>query len=110
MMAAIRSQVSGGNDNSYYSGSSPACAYQFTPGTWRSTLNAAGLGGYLGSYPTAHYAPAWLQDAAAQWLMWSYYTRWHNWEFVARAWYGGPGAVNHPEWGGGPGYPNVGGY
>lgn len=109
-MAAIRQQESGGNYGAYNRGSGAGGAYQFMPSTWHGALAGAGLGQYIGVYPTANMAPAWLQDAAAEWLIWSYFTQWRNWEFVARAWYGGPGSVYHPEWGGGPGYPNVGQY
>lgn len=109
-MQAIREQESGGNYGSYNPGSGAAGAYQFTTGTWQGALRGAGLGGYIGQYPTARFAPPWLQDSAARWLMGGYFARFGSWYDVAEAWYGGPGAVGHPGWGGGPGYPNVGQY
>lgn len=109
-MAAIRQQESGGNYNAYNPGSGAGGAYQFEPGTWYSALRMAGLAGWVAAYPGASGAPAWLQDAAARALMSSYFAAFGSWFDVAEAWYGGAGAVGHPDWGGGPGYPNVGGY
>ncbi len=109
-MWAIRQQESGGNYGAYNPGSGAAGAYQFEPGTWQSALWNAGLGGWINQYPTAHNAPPWLQDAAARSLMGNYFNAFRSWFSVAEAWYGGPGAVGHPEWGGGPGYPTVGQY
>lgn len=41
----------------------------------------------------------------------SYYNQFgQSWYNVAEAWYGGPGAVGHPDIGGGPGFPTVGQY
>lgn len=43
--------------------------------------------------------------------MGSYYNQFgRSWFNVAEAWYGGPGAVGHPDIGGGPGFPTVGQY
>lgn len=107
-MAAIRQQESGGNYGSYNRGSGAAGAYQFEPGTWRSAVSGAGLGQYANT--SANNTPPWVQDAAAHWLMAGYFAQFGSWYNVAEAWYGGPGAVGHPSWGGGPGYPNVGQY
>lgn len=107
-IASIRQQESGGNYGAYNPGSGAAGAYQFEPGTWRYALSLAGLGNWAGT--PANQAPAWVQDNAAKALMGSYYRQFGSWFNVAEAWYGGPGAVGHPDWGGGPGYPNVGQY
>lgn len=107
-IASIRIQESGGNYGAYNPGSGAAGAYQFEPGTWRFALSLAGLGQW--SSTPANQAPAWVQDAAAKALMGSYFRQFGSWFNVAEAWYGGPGAVGHPDWGGGPGYPNVGQY
>jgi len=110
-MHAIRIQESGDNYNAYNRSSGASGAYQFTQGTWREALSAAGLGGSIGLYPAAYFAPPSVQDAAASQLMATYYNEFgHSWPNVAEAWYGGPGAVGHPGWGGGPGYPTVGQY
>jgi hypothetical protein len=107
-IASIRAQESGGNYGAYNAGSGAAGAYQFEPGTWRQALGIAGLANWSGT--SANQAPAWVQDAAAKALMGSYFNQFGSWYNVAEAWYGGPGAVGHPDWGGGPGYPNVGQY
>ena len=107
-IASIRAQESGGNYAAYNAGSGAAGAYQFEPGTWRYALSLAGLNNW--STTPANQAPAWVQDAAAKALMGSYFNQFGSWFSVAEAWYGGPGAVGHPDWGGGPGYPNVGQY
>lgn len=107
-IASIRIQESGGNYGAYNAGSGAAGAYQFEPGTWRFALGLAGLNNWAGT--PANRAPAWVQDAAAKALMGSYFHQFGSWFNVAEAWYGGPGAVGHPDWGGGPGYPNVGQY
>jgi hypothetical protein len=107
-MHAIRIQESGNNYGAYNKGSGAAGAYQFEPSTWRGAVSGAGLGQWASTSPNM--APAWVQDAAARWLMQGYFNRFQSWFSVAEAWYGGPGAVGHPTWGGGPGYPNVGQY
>lgn len=107
-IASIRIQESGGNYGAYNAGSGAAGAYQFEPGTWRYALSVAGLGSW--SSTPANQAPSWVQDAAAKALMGQYFNQFGSWFSVAEAWYGGPGAVGHPDWGGGPGYPNVGQY
>lgn len=110
-MHAIRIQESGNNYAAYNAGSGAAGAYQFTQGTWRGALDAAGYGGTIWPAVRPDRAPAWVQDLAANFLMSRYYNQFgHSWYNVAEAWYGGPGAVGHPNWGGGPGYPNVGQY
>lgn len=110
-MAAIRQQESGGNYGAYNAGSGAAGAYQFTYGTWQYAMGLAGLGGTFYANLPANDAPASVQDAAAAALMSLYYNDYgHSWYNVAEAWYGGPGAVGHPNWGGGPGYPTVGQY
>lgn len=86
-------------------------AYQFGISTWKEALQMAGL--VHSQYWTLppNDAPPAVQDAAARALMGSYYNQFgHSWYNVAEAWYGGPGAVGHPSWGGGPGYPDVGQY
>lgn len=110
-MHAIRIQESGNNYAAYNGGSGAAGAYQFEPATWHSALYAAGLGGTIWPAVRADRAPAWVQDAAAAVMMTAYYNKFgQSWYNVAEAWYGGPGAVGHPNRGGGPGYPNVGQY
>lgn len=109
-LAAERLQESGGN----YQAVNPSGhygAYQFSIGTWQQAMALAGLA----LSPYANYrpdkAPPSIQDAAATALMSLYYYQFgQSWYNVAEAWYGGPGAVGHPDWGGGPGYPNVGQY
>lgn len=109
-LAAIRQQESGGN----YQASNPSGAsgaYQFEPGTWVYALSLAGLGGTVYASEPAGNAPPSVQDAAAGALMSLYYRQFgSSWFNVAEAWYGGPGAVGHPDIGGGPGYPTVGQY
>lgn len=107
-IASIRIQESGGNYGAYNPGSGAAGAYQFEPGTWRYALSLAGLSNWAGT--PANQAPPWVQDAAAKALMTSYFSQFGSWFYVAEAWYGGPGAVGHDNWGGGPGYPTVGEY
>lgn len=109
-LAAIRQQESGGN----YQASNPSGAsgaYQFEPGTWVYALGLAGLGNSAYARGPAGAAPPSVQDAAAAALMSLYYNQFgQSWFNVAEAWYGGPGAVGHPEISGGPGYPTVGEY
>lgn len=110
-MHAIRIQESGDNYTSVNPGSGASGAYQFTQSTWISALGMAGLAGSVYTRESPYQAPPSVQDAAAAALMGSYYNQFGNsWYNVAEAWYGGPGAVGHPDIGGGPGYPNVGQY
>ncbi|MGH7743512.1 MAG: transglycosylase family protein [Candidatus Dormibacteria bacterium] len=110
-MAAIRQQESGGNYTAGNRGSGASGAYQFLFNTWRSALAMAGLGNSPYANQAAAFAPPAIQDAAAHALMQSYYNEYgQSWYNVAEAWYGGGGAVGHPNRGGGPGYPNVGQY
>lgn len=110
-MAAIRQQESGGNYGAVNASSGAGGAYQFTIGTWQQALTLAGLANTVYYHGAANFAPASVQDAAARALMTQYYNQFgHSWSNVAEAWYGGPGAVGHPNIGGGPGYPNVGQY
>ena len=109
-MAAERQQESGNN----YTAVNPSGhygAYQFGIGTWVQACTLAGLA--LTNWPNVRpdHAPPSVQDAAAKALMELYYYQFgRSWYNVAEAWYGGPGAVGHPDWGGGPGYPDVGQY
>lgn len=109
-LAAIRQQESGGN----YQASNPSGAsgaYQFLQGTWQQALTLAGLANSVYYNEPAADAPASVQDTAAGALMMSYYNQFgQSWFNVAEAWYGGPGAVGHPDISGGPGYPTVGDY
>lgn len=108
---ALRLQESGGNYSARNSSSGASGAYQFTWGTWLYALSLAGLRRYPYNYESANNAPHWVQDAAAKALVKHYYNEFSNSYYnVAEAWYGGPGAVGHPNWGGGPGYPTVGQY
>jgi hypothetical protein len=107
-MAAIRKKESGGNYGAINRDSGAGGAYQFMPATWRYALSLAGLAGW--STTAVYNAPPWVQDAAARALMGRYFTTYRSWYSVAEAWYGGPGAVGHPSYGGGPGYPTVGQY
>jgi transglycosylase-like protein len=110
-MHAERLQESGDNYTAINPNSGAAGAYQFLFSTWQYALRLAGLQ-YTSWYNVSPArAPASVQDAAAAALMGLYYNSYgHSWYNVAEAWYGGPGAVGHPGWGGGPGYPNVGQY
>lgn len=109
-LAAERLQESGGN----YQAVNPSGhygAYQFGIGTWVTACTVAGLA--LTNWPNVRpdRAPPSIQDQCAAALMDVYYYEFgKSWYNVAEAWYGGPGAVGHPDWGGGPGYPNVGQY
>lgn len=110
-MAAIRAQESGGNYSAINSSSGDSGAYQFSFGTWQQALSLAGLANSVYYREAAYLAPPSVQDAAARALMTQYYNQFgQSWYNVAEAWYGGPGAVGHPDIGGGPGYPNVGQY
>jgi hypothetical protein len=108
---AERIQESGNNYKAHNSVAGASGAYQFLYSTWLGALAISGL--FRDPYvdgPAAA-APPWVQDAAAGALMTVYYNRYgHSWFNVAEAWYGGGGAVGHPNRGGGPGYPNVGQY
>lgn len=109
-LRAEREQESGGN----YQAVNPSGhygAYQFGIGTWQQACTLAGLAFTQWPGTRPDHAPPSIQDAAAAALMTLYYDEFsHSWYNVAEAWYGGPGAVGHPDWGGGPGFPNVGQY
>ena len=109
-LAAERQQESGGD----YQAANPSGhygAYQFGIGTWQQACTLAGLAFTQWPNTRPDRAPPAIQDQAAAALMSLYYYQFSNsWYNVAEAWYGGPGAVGHPDWGGGPGYPNVGQY
>jgi len=108
---ALRLQESGDNYRARNASSGASGAYQFLWGTWLYALQLAGLRHRPYNYESANNAPASVQDAAAKALVSHYYGMFGNSYYnVAEAWYGGPGAVGHPNWGGGPGYPNVGQY
>ena len=110
-MHAIRIQESGDNYSIPPNSAGASGAYQFTPGTWVQALGMAGLGNSVYAREQAYQAPPSVQDAAASALMASYYNQFgQSWFNVAEAWYGGPGAVGHPDIGGGPGFPTVGQY
>ena len=86
-------------------------AYQFSIPTWVDALRLAGLQYLVFAGVLPNLAPPSVQDAAARALMSQYYGQFGNSFYnVAEAWYGGPGAVGHPNEGGGPGYPTVGQY
>lgn len=86
-------------------------AYQFDVPTWIDALHLAGLQYLIFAGTLPNLAPPSVQDAAARALMSQYYGQFGNSFYnVAEAWYGGPGAVGHPNIGGGPGYPTVGEY
>lgn len=110
-MHAERLQESGDNYTARNPSSGASGAYQFTWGTWLYALGLAGLRKPPYNGESANHAPKSVQDAAAHALMSKYFYEFgHSWYNVAEAWYGGPGAVGHPNWGGGPGYPTVGEY
>ena len=109
-MHAIRIQESG-DDYTAANASGHFGAYQFGIGTWVEALRLAGLPylAFAGTPPNL--APPSVQDAAARALMSRYLGQFGGSFYdVAEAWYGGPGAVGHPNEGGGPGYPTVGEY
>lgn len=108
---AIRTQESGGNYTAYNGASGANGAYQFTNSTWIGAITSAGWLYALGIFLSADKAPPQYQDLVAEYLMNTYYYQFgQSWYNVAEAWYGGPGAVGHPDIGGGPGYPTVGQY
>lgn len=110
-MHAERIQESGDNYKAYNASSGAAGAYQFTSGTWVYALGLAGVKHKAYYNESANRVPPRVQDDAARALMLHYYNMFqHSWHAVAEAWYGGPGAVGHPNYGGGPGYPTVGEY
>lgn len=110
-MHAERIQESGDNYAAVNPDSGAAGAYQFLFSTWQYALRLAGLDGTRYYQVSANEAPPNIQDAAASSLMSTYYfDAGRSWYNVAEAWYGGLGAVGHPDWGGGPGYPTVGQY
>ena len=109
-MHAIRIQESG-DDYTATNASGHFGAYQFSIPTWIGALADAGVqyGVFAGVLPSL--APPSVQDAAARALMSRYLGQFGGSLYdVAEAWYGGPGAVGHPNEGGGPGFPTVGGY
>ena len=109
-MHAIRIQESG-DDYTAVNASGHFGAYQFSIPTWIDALTLAGLqyDVFAGTLPSL--APASVQDAAARALMSRYLGQFGGSYYnVAEAWYGGPGAVGHPNEGGGPGFPTVGQY
>jgi hypothetical protein len=109
-MHAERIQESGNNYASV-NASGHFGAYQFDISTWVYALSLAGLQYIVFSGVVPSLAPASVQDAAARALMSKYYGEFGNSFYnVAEAWYGGPGAVGHPNEGGGPGFPTVGEY
>jgi len=109
-MHAERIQESG-DDYTAANASGHFGAYQFDISTWIYALKLAGLQYLIFAGTLPSIAPPSVQDAAARALMSQYYGEFGNSFFnVAEAWYGGPGAVGHPNEGGGPGYPTVGQY
>ena len=109
-MHAIRIQESG-DDYTAVNASGHFGAYQFGIGTWIEALADAGLQYTVFSGTLPNLAPPSVQDAAARALMSRYLGQFGGSLYnVAEAWYGGPGAVGHPNEGGGPGYPTVGEY
>ena len=109
-MHAIRIQDSG-NDYLAVNASGHFGAYQFGVGTWVQALADAGIQYTVFAGTPPNLAPPSVQDAAARALMSRYLGQFGGSFYdVAEAWYGGPGAVGHPDEGGGPGYPTVGQY
>lgn len=91
--------------------SGAAGAYQFLMPTWQYALRLAGYQNSVYYLAPANTAPPAIQDdAAAQLMMRYYYQAGKSWFNVAEAWYGGLGAVGHPDWSGGPNEPTVGQY
>lgn len=109
-MHAIRIQESG-DDYTAVNASGHLGAYQFSIGTWVQALADAGIQYTVFAGTPPNLAPPSVQDAAARALMSRYLGQFGGSFYdVAEAWYGGPGAVGHPNEGGGPGYPTVGQY
>lgn len=109
-MHAIRIQESG-DDYTAFNSSGHFGAYQFSIPTWVEALALAGLQYAIWDVTLPSAAPPSVQDAAARALMSRYFGQFGGSFFnVAEAWYGGPGAVGHPNEGGGPGFPTVGQY
>lgn len=109
-MHAIRIQESG-DDYTAVNASGHSGAYQFSQATWTESVPLAGILYLPFALTIPALAPASVQDAVARALMSQYYGEFSNSFYnVAEAWYGGPGAVGHPDEGGGPGFPNVGQY
>lgn len=109
-MHAVRIQESG-DDYTALGDGTHFGAYQFSIPTWADALHLAGLQYLVFAGVLPSLAPPSVQDAAARALMSQYYGQFGNSFYnVAEAWYGGPGAVGHPNEGGGPGYPTVGQY
>lgn len=109
-MHAERIQESG-DDYTSFNATAHFGAYQFDISTWVYALSLAGIQYLIFSGVVPNLAPPSVQDAAARALMSKYYGEFGNSFYnVAEAWYGGPGAVGHPNEGGGPGYPTVGEY
>src|SRR5882762_7534854 len=109
-MHAERIQESG-DDYTAANSSGHFGAYQFDISTWVYALSLAGVQYVLFAGVIPSLAPPGIQDAAARALMSKYFGEFgNNFHNVAEAWYGGPGAVGHPTWGGGVGFPTVGEY
>lgn len=65
--------------------------YQIMSANWPAWSREAGLGNYGDWKNPAH------QDQVARFKMNQYYQRYKNWDLVAVAWFGGPGAANKAE-------------
>lgn len=85
-MNAIAKQESGGDYNATNKDSGAHGKYQIMPSNWPSWAKEAGLP------PNAAMTPE-NQDRVARFKMQQYYNQFGNWGDVAKAWYGGPGAV-----------------
>lgn len=65
--------------------------YQIMSANWGAWSREAGLG------MSADWKDPKNQDAVARHIMNKYYQRYRNWDLVATAWFGGPGAANKAE-------------
>lgn len=98
-LKAIGNQESGGNYDVTNSDSGAHGKYQIMPANWSGWAREAGLA------PDAQQTPD-NQEKVARFKVQQYYNQFKDWHKVAKAWYGGPGAVDQNVNAGG-GYPST---